>query len=108
MPEYFYRITMDTPLGPRYGKAGLQVVQGKTDGFLELFNRKEPLTGRVDESGSCRLQGKLVTLFHTIRYTAVGLIEKERLCLKLQGLLRGEPAIFQITGVPEGRKEKAE
>ena len=98
-----YNIVMKTPAGLRYGTMTLRMMENQVYGTLDLLEHSESFRGSVEQDGSCRICGSLVTLMRTIRYTAVGKLSPKAITLSLQG----ERNIFEITGiaVPESEVE---
>lgn len=84
MARYSYVITMKTPLGERRGQLWLECEQGLCQGVMTLLGTQTSISGTIDASGRCELQGLLCTLLRTISYTAAGALEPERLSLTLQ------------------------
>ena len=95
MEERKYNITMNTPIGSRYGTINLILADSYINGTLDLLEHSEPFSGSIDRNGNCKIYGHLITLMRTIEYTAVGRITEKAIELSLQG----ERNIFKITGI---------
>jgi len=91
-----YSVLLHTPLGQRSGKLEVQINGDRSSGILHILNRSEPFFGRIDEDGTCRFKGRLVTLIRTIPYQAEGRITKEAVELSLVG----DTGKYRLTGVP--------
>ncbi len=96
MKKYDYNVVLDTELGKRKGKMQILVQGNKIEGILNLLKHTEPVYGNINTDGSCRLQGKIVTLIKEISYVATGYIRSDELYLKFKigannYLLKGLP-----------------
>ncbi len=89
-----YDITMQTPIGNRYGSMNVTVNQNHVDGILTILKKATPFDGSICEDGNCRISGQLITLMRTIPYDAVGRITKSSLWL----ILKGEQETFEVSG----------
>ncbi|MGN1097598.1 MAG: hypothetical protein ACI4SS_01735 [Clostridia bacterium] len=67
-----YDITMQTPIGERFGHACINKKDGIINGYIELLNHIEPFLGNVDVNGNCSISGYIVTEIRTLYYTAEG------------------------------------
>ena len=65
-----YDITMQTPIGARYGSMAVRVEDGRVNGILTILKKAVPFEGVIHEDGNCRITGKLITLMRTIPYDA--------------------------------------
>lgn len=92
MSEYY--VELNTELGKKVGTLQLFTHGAKADGFLTILQHREPFFGDINEDGTCRLQGKIVTLLHEIAYVATGEIDSEKLLLHMQM----ERANYVLTG----------
>ena len=90
-----YEIVMDTPIGLRYGTINLCSTENRINGTLDLLGHSEPFGGTIDSNGNCTICGQLITLMHTINYTAIGKITEKAIELSLQG----ERNVFKMTGI---------
>lgn len=79
-----YRVEMNTELGRKKGTLQLSVCDSKVSGFLTILKHKEPFCGNIFADGSCRLQGKVVTLLQEMAYIATGNIDRESLLLHMR------------------------
>lgn len=96
MKKYDYNVVLDAELGKRKGTMQILVKENKVEGFLNLLKHTEPIYGNINIDGSCRLQGKIVTLIREIAYIATGHIKSDELLLNFQigthsYLLKGFP-----------------
>lgn len=78
-----YEVTMQTPVGARYGTMRLTVDNRNVDGILDILKRANPFHGNISEDGNCQINGELTTLMHTISYEGRGKITRDALFLKL-------------------------
>lgn len=85
MGKQSYRITLQTPMGARYGTMSVNWADKMLNGMMDILNHKEPFKGTVEENGDCRITGRLVTLMRNIEFTAVGNISPEFVYLAVQG-----------------------
>ncbi|MGN0203672.1 MAG: hypothetical protein ACI4BB_03970 [Coprococcus sp.] len=101
-----YKITMQTPIGPKHGALSVETLQaGAFKGFLQLLNHTEPFQGTIDASGSCHISGRLISLMHTVLYQASGKIDNHSLNLIINDGKRS----FNVTGTAcSDRKEQNE
>lgn len=83
MAQYFYDITMKTPLGDRHGQLSLDCENRRCHGTMTLLGTKTGLRGTLDETGRCELQGELRTLLRSLPYAASGALQSDRLTLTL-------------------------
>ncbi len=90
-----YKVILDTPLGKRNGILELVIFERKMEGYLNIFQSKEPVTGELNSDGSCRLSGKFVTLMSEFYYEATGRIN----CDNIELTLHGGNSVFQMKGV---------
>ncbi|MDD6394653.1 MAG: hypothetical protein PUB37_00485 [Firmicutes bacterium] len=90
----FYDILMHTPLGDKHGKIMICVKDWKISGSLDLLGHCEPFCGTIDSDGNCTFSGTLITLMHTIHYTASGVITSQLLNLSLND----GKHVFKVTG----------
>lgn len=91
MAQYFYAITMKTPLGDRRGSLLLDCEDGQCRGILSLLGTKTGLRGTLDETGRCELRGELRTLLRSLPYLASGTLLPDRLTLTLVAGGHGYP-----------------
>ncbi len=94
MLQQNYKVILDTPLGKRNGILELVISGTKIDGYLDIFQNREPLTGEISNNGSCRLSGKFVTLMSEFYYEATGCIN----CDNIELTLHGGSSVFQMKG----------
>ncbi|MGN1328504.1 MAG: hypothetical protein ACI4V4_02270 [Eubacterium sp.] len=92
--ELTFDIRMQTPIGIKIGKMSITNEKGILNGYLDILKKSEPFTGTIFSDGSCRINGKIVTLMKTVAYTASGVIENSMLSLEV---LCGKNK-FYITG----------
>lgn len=90
-----YKVILDTPLGKRNGILELVISETKIDGYLTIFQNREPVTGELSNDGSCRLSGKFVTLMSEFYYEATGRIN----CDHIELTLHGGNSVFQMKGI---------
>lgn len=56
-----YDVIMQISIGVRYGAMLLTVDTGNVDGILDILKKANPFHGKINENGSCRINGKLTT-----------------------------------------------
>lgn len=67
-----YNVVLHTLIGPRYGQLAL-VLDGETlTGELVILAAHTVIQGVIDDDGSCRFRGELVTLLRVWPFTAKG------------------------------------
>ena len=98
MTKHRYKITLETPLGRRYGTLEISVCSSKISGCLDVFQNRQPVTGVLYGDGACRLSGKFVTLMSEVPYQATGCIGNDSVELTL---IAGN-GTFKITGIAAG------
>lgn len=91
-----YNVRMQTSIGSRRGQMTVCIRSGRVVGYLNILQHSEPFEGTIDDSGNCKITGKLITLMRTVHYAATGTITPERLYLSLSD---GQH-ILEITGTP--------
>lgn len=96
MPKQSYDIVMQTSIGKRYGTMTVEWEGEQISGLMEILGHSETFHGQIDETGNCRIEGRMISLTRTIPYIAVGKIIPSMLQLSL----RGERNIFEVAGVP--------
>ena len=96
MPKQSYDIVMQTSIGKRYGTMTVEWEGEQICGLMEILGHSETFHGQIDETGNCRIEGRMIYLTRTIPYIAVGKI----IPTMLQLSLRGERNIFEVAGVP--------
>ena len=84
MRETTYRICMSVPLGMRNGTMLLQRTGEHIDGWLDILNQRNTLSGVLLGDGQLTLFGTLRTLLSTVPYTAVGTISGRKILLNLK------------------------
>ena len=84
MSEKRYRICLFAPLGDRKGTIVLRVTQGRVEGWLDVMNEKNGLSGVLSEDGQLTISGVIRTLVSTMHYTATGMISGRRILLNLK------------------------
>ncbi len=89
-----YDITMQTPIGARYGTMSVMENNGKINGMLNILKRENSFHGRIRENGDCRITGAIRSLMRIIPYDAEGRMTEEILILTLTG----EQESFEISG----------
>lgn len=77
-------------------RASAFFVSNEISSFFKLLGHTEAFHGQIDETGNCRIEGRMISLTRTIPYIAVGKIIPSMLQLSL----RGERNIFEVAGVP--------
>lgn len=101
MKNIKYNITMNTPVGFKHGSINVFTADNCIIGTLNLLEHTEPFSGLIDSEGNCKVSGKLITLMHTIEYTATGQITDNTIEL----LLQGDQKTFRITGTAAAESE---
>lgn len=94
MSEKMYQISLTVPLGTRDGKLYLREEKGNVEGWLEVMNHRNYLTGTLSKDGAMVLYGKLKTVVDTISYTARGKLCGRKIFLNL----KTESGVYAITG----------
>lgn len=84
MSEKKYRICLFAPLGRRNGTMVIHETDGKVDGWLEVMNHQNALSGQMSSDGQVTLSGTFQTLISTIAYTATGTISRRNILLSLK------------------------
>lgn len=102
MSEKMYRICLSVPLGIRSGTLYLNETNGKAQGWLEIMNHRNDLTGTISKEGTLELQGKLETLVETLSYKATGLYYEGKISLMLKTVF----GIYSLTGEEVSQIEK--
>lgn len=102
MREYQYDIIMKTPIGKRKGRILVQISGREIEGYLELFGRKEPMAGEIEEDGECSLTGNMVTLMQTIPYLASGYMDEKEIVL----IFQTKQQKFQVQGELRNMEKK--
>lgn len=72
-----YNISMQTPIGKKYGTLTVSKDDGVLTGELGVMNHSEPFHGTIDSDGVCHIEGTIVTLLRTVNYTATGSINED-------------------------------
>lgn len=104
MPEKFYSVVMQTPLGKKHGTLAASVSGNMLRGWLDILEHKEPFEGTVDSAGNCRITGTLITLLRKISFVATGRLTASALSLQMQGGRN----VFELSGVPMQNGEETE
>lgn len=101
-----YNVTMQAPIGARYGTMAVTIDDSRVDGLLTILKKAAPFHGVIREDGRCLLTGELFTLMRTIPYEAVGWINQNALHLTLTS----EKETFELSGnaVTSDRSAKEE
>lgn len=84
MSEKRYRICLSVPLGRRDGTMLIHESDGKVDGWLDVMNQKNALSGALSVDGHIELSGVLRTLISTVQYTAMGTVSGRKILLNLK------------------------
>ncbi len=84
MNEKKYRICLSVPLGERLGTMVIQESYGRLNGWLEVMDHKNMLSGRFSADGHIEFSGTLRTLISTVHYTATGVISGRSILLDLK------------------------
>lgn len=79
-----YNIELLTELGKKTGTMQIFINGNKANGILTLLCRSEPFSGDVSADGSCRIQGKIVSLIRELAYVATGKISRDSLTLDMK------------------------
>ncbi len=96
-----YDVTMQTPIGARYGTMTVCVAHRTIHGMLNILKKASPFQGTIDETGRCRISGALTTLTRTIPYTGTGQVTQTALSF----LLTGERERFVLSGTARAGAE---
>lgn len=104
MKENTYKIELQTPLGKRKGTLFTETDGQKLDGWLDILKHREPFEGNVNEDGTCKISGELVTLMNRMPYAATGQISGSVIHLNL----KCGRNMFELTGTacPESEESK--
>ena len=97
--QYFYKITLITPAGKRYGHLQMEVERGVISGCIDILKHKSDISGQVLDHGKCRLTGTLISLMKKVAYTAVGHFDSQRIELTLEGTRNH----YHLTGIAARR-----
>lgn len=84
MSETTYRICMSVPLGKRNGTMLLRRTGESIDGWLDVLEQRNTLSGFISSDGQVSLSGVLQTLLSTVPYTAAGTISGRKILLNLK------------------------
>lgn len=57
--------------------------QGEAEGWIEIMNHQNPLTGTISEAGEVVLCGEIKTLVDAVPYTATGILRGREISLEL-------------------------
>ena len=101
MREYFYDVILHTEIGKRKGRADVRIHGTRISGILTLLNKSEQFTGSIEQDGTCRLQGKLVSLLREIPFEAEGMVTMQQLELTLHAA----QGSYRLTGVPADKRQ---
>lgn len=101
MTEQTYQVTLQTPLGNRYGTLIARRSGGRVSGLLYLLLGGEPFHGTVDSDGSCQIHGAFTTLMQTVPFVATGQLTSEAVHLRLHGTRRQ----YELTGTSGSNME---
>lgn len=94
MSKKMYQICLSVPLGTREGKLYLNETDGKAEGWLQVMNHQNPLSGTISEEGNAVFCGKIETLVDTVPYTATGSLCGKKIFLNLET----KSGIYSISG----------
>ncbi len=94
MPEFTYEVVMQTPLGLKRGVMWLGIDCREVHGYLNILGNTQPCHGEIDETGLCRLFGRIVTFTRSIDYSAFGMADEAGLDITLYS----NKDVFHITG----------
>ena len=91
MEKQAFSIVMQTSIGKRYGTMTVEWKEECISGFLTILEHTEAFQGCVDESGNCRIEGKIISLIATGKINTT----------MIQLILKGEKNVFALSGVPD-------
>lgn len=100
--QYFYNVTLTTPVGIRYGYLELNVEQDLISGWLDILNHKSQISGQILKNGTCKLTGTLISLMQNFNYTATGCFNTHSIELLLMGNKNNQ---YILTGNATGRNK---
>lgn len=107
MRNYQYNVTLQTPMGERYGEMTVTIERDRIKGTLTILKKTTPFHGVMLGDENCRISGELITLMRTIAYEAMGKINEKSLHL----ILKSEREVLELFGTikdacPSREKEK--
>ena len=79
-----HRICLISQLGKRSGTLCLLETDEGVNGWLDVMNHRNPLSGHLSGDGHITLSGSLRTLVSTMRYTAEGTLRERSIHLHLK------------------------
>ncbi|MGN1003009.1 MAG: hypothetical protein ACI4PC_09575 [Oscillospiraceae bacterium] len=102
---YHYSMKMSAPIGFRYGRLELDILDGRVGGFLTMFSKRLPIAEGSCRGGTLRFSGKMQTLLYPLLYKAEGTVNEESVRVVFHTDKKGRfPA--EGTAVAEDDKEK--
>ncbi len=84
MNERKYNVCMFAPLGRRDGTMTIHETDGEVNGWLDVMNHQNALSGQMSSDGQVTLSGTFQTLVNTVAYTATGTISGLNILLNLK------------------------
>lgn len=95
--ERTYDITINAPLGIRYGTMTLIFRDSEVTGKINAFGNHDDFTGQIDSNGEIEIKGKITSLLNSVSYYAKGVINDCGLSLQLFT----NKYSFEITGIAQ-------
>lgn len=84
MNKYNYLVEFISELGVKRGTLEIAINEDKINGLLTLLAHTEPVHGKINKNGKCKLYGKIVSLIKESNYTATGYINRANLNLDMK------------------------
>lgn len=95
--ERTYDITINAPLGIRFGTMTFNCSDSEVTGTINAFGNHDNFTGQIDSNGEIEIKGKITSLINSVPYYAKGVINDCGLSLQLFT----NKYSFAITGVAQ-------
>ena len=92
-----YTITLEAPIGMKYGRLSANIADGKLTGCIFVMNAENPFSGAIDSNGRCTITGSLKTLLYQLPFVGSGTLTKDHVVLDIKTekhllVLKGEKA----------------
>lgn len=84
MDKYNYLIEFISDLGVKKGTLEISINEDKIKGLLTLLAHTEPVYGKINKNGKCKIYGKIVSLIKESKYIATGYINSDNLNLNMK------------------------
>ena len=84
MLERKYRICITVPLGERVGTMMIKEKDDCIDGWIDIMNERNTISGIVSSDGQVVFSGTLKTLMNNFNFTASGYVKDKAITLTLK------------------------